>query len=950
VHVVAGRQLGKTLLLARLAYDLARDGKRVYWSTKGQSRKALADPHAIRAFANLRSLRKRRLYLFLDDVISPEEASEGPESGLVEGGLYLDTLRDARITTVASCVQNIFPPRDQLCTIGQGDAGSSPFSITEPDIQGILSKWKKLGPLKDKKAEEFLKESHRLRIHRRRLFAFLCVLYEKAAEDPRPEFLAKHQFMAKFERDYRAVEKPELNILPIAACQILEVAVPARVVKAMNPDCSFAMDHSVVVRSRFEGDSDDQVCEMAGPYLGLWVLTKKQAKARFEDLQATYGALIQAAVKLENPGHLRSERVFLPFLLYRLARGFNGDLFGGRGEGVARSLFSTFRTSLEGYFQSVVERRDTSELIYWGRTFKSLKAWDLADRAYSAACTQLGSAPSLGDRLRLVNGLRALPRRQSREMAVPIIRLLLDQLVVDKHSSLELRSKVFHAYCELLDGLDRVAEAVELWDHYRNALRPDALLYMKLGTLYETLSRDRLSDAYSMYRSAVQAAELPNVDPQTTLNVLQRYAVFLARHVRAGWPRPHSIYRRALTLAHTRQLSWQPVVGAWALYQQSLGDYDRARRHYEKVVRSYQTEGVVEPHAWEGLANLLMKRARALAEHSPLAPPSEVASDLARAEHLCVEVIDDDFIDWRAKLYALHIRGRLVGLTPSPYEFGGKRRPNREEAVGILTSGFDSPEGLRDDPVSKTFQDAIVHKTIAEVYGKLIREKANAASYADPGVLELFQLQELHGRRSFEGLPRDDAFRDDVKAHVLHSRDWLAFFFWSVKRRHCPGLESKCLEEARKLYAENVEALESYGWGRQASGQPDRSWAFAYKLYLHFAVFLKTYAPTDRDTIRGLCDSFASCLPKARFGALGETGETTRRRLHSLCEYLVGKARELSWAGAKLEDVNTALALCECGLKMDVAWLERFPTDQGTQRSADRLRARLEELRGRIHA
>jgi len=710
IQIVGERQQGKTMLMARLAYDLAKSGQHAFWCALGKAPEALRKAQLIRAYYEQCQSRwkKRRLYLFLDDVIRPEDFPEGPTEGQRNAERMADTLLGCAVTIVLSGVEAILPRRVQVHTIGGSAGDPHSLALTQGEIENIVAKWREHGLLTLEKAQDFLRQSRPHRLHRKRLFALLALLYEHAADS------LTHEFMRKFNREYGSVNTPERNLLYIAACQILDVPVPVRLVARLDP--GFQMDHSVAVQSCFTNDPDDRVYLMGAPFLARWVLAKKLGKTTFEDLIAAYDRLLSTAFAVENFGQHAGERNFLCQLPYALATGFNSDLFGGRGQAVARYLFHQHRGNLEEYFNSKVRasgRRTT--LIYWGRTFKSLRQWPLAEAAYLEAKRLLEAGASLGERLVLLNGLKDLPRTESRRAAIPLARELLDELLAQGKQRGQVATAVFTTYCELLEGLGNAREAIRLWDEYekQGVLEADALLLMKLGSLYEILGSRCLPQAGEYYARAVQAAESEPTATQTRVNILHRYATFLADHpgLRES-PRPSAIYARALRMARRHGLVWQPIVGAWAEYQESLGDIERARRHFGRVVLAYRKVGVVETHAWQGLATLLSSHATSLR--------GDPALHLAHAEGLCLELSNDQFVDWWPKLTTLSLHGRLVGLPSAPYKFEGRKRPDVEEAARILTEAFESPEPQRNDPACKTFHDANVHRALKDVYNQAV--------------------------------------------------------------------------------------------------------------------------------------------------------------------------------------------------------------------------------------
>ncbi|MBI3668677.1 MAG: hypothetical protein HY237_02695 [Acidobacteria bacterium] len=71
----------------------------------------------------------------------------------------------------------------------------------------------------------------------------------------------------------------------------------------------------------------------------------------------------------------------------------------------------------------------------------------------------------------------------------------------------------------------------------------------------------------------------------------------------------------------------------------------------------------------------------------------------------------------------------------------------------------------------------------------------------------------------------------------MHTRDWFAYFLWNVKRPAFPESEVEILAEAERLYVESLDDLERWGWA-PAPKKELGVWPHAFKIYLHFALFL----------------------------------------------------------------------------------------------------------------
>lgn len=917
VQVVGGRQQGKTLLLARLAHELAQVHGHIYWCSAAYRKGVLGKVQIVSEYLATLShwAWKPRVYILLDDVLDPEEDIAGLRSVEHDADVFARALQGKSVTLVVSGVRDVFANIS-------ADASLS-VSLEERDVDGIVRKWQEHGVISAVDATSFLDESTNQNLYRRRLFALLALLYDHAAASyARSQTGSNHLFLRKFEDSYESFigdvkHDVTMNLLPIAACQLIDIAVPRRLVAAIDRD--FQMNHSIVTQSSWSGDGDDVVYEMGGPFLARWLLKQKLAKDDFEQLLPPFELMLEKAFSIDNFGYFASERAFVPSLLDALACGLSEDLFQGRSRDVARMLLKGVRPALQGFYETVKRRARMTELIDWGNMFKRLSAWDLAGRAYEAALDSLSRDSSPRDRLRLIIGLASLPQRHYRAKVVPIVENEIKQTAAAGTGPMQALCQLLHVLCNTLQGLDKWKDAIDAWKTYCESgiVKPDAVLYLQLGTLYDKGGMGSVEQAQESFDKAVQDAPSNSA---TLVHCLQRYAIFLAEHPTPTWPRPHALFRQALVTARSSGLTVEGIVDAWAEYQESIGYYDRARRHFEHSITSLRKRGIVQAHAWQGLATLLRDH------YSDL--KGDPTNHLANAERLCHEVLEDEFVGWTSKMYAAHILGRLVGDPPAKYEYDNHRRPNLNEAVEILQYSFESPAGLRDDPIEKTFQDLITHRVLKDVYSRALRDHSEAAEtnamHLDTRARDLAQLVERHGRGAFHGFPRGDT--PDIKTleHVLLARDWFAFFLQHDRPLYFPELIDDGTAEADKLYRSNLHDLSYYKLGRDAQ-QP---WRLAVVLYLHYARFRTIFFPIDDAIVMDLANAAAKCLLLTKLPAFFR--KEIRDQVLAVSTYMWFRAY-----GVVQKSPCWALKLDESVIALEEAWIEQSPDDREVHEKLD---------------
>jgi hypothetical protein len=151
-------------------------------------------------------------------------------------------------------------------------------------------------------------------------------------------------------------------------------------------------------------------------------------------------------------------------------------------------------------------------------------------------------------------------------------------------------------------------------------------------------------------------------------------------------------------------------------------------------------------------------------------------------------------------------------------------------------------------------------------------------------VQELAACDEYHTRMSFEGLPRRDTPEDKVKEFVLRRRAQLALFIWRDKPRYFPGSGGRFLQDAEALYLENVNAMESYGWGFPVA-EGKHLWVQACEAYLNFAWLRCVNKGEVDEKLLHACKATTACLPAAKITHSGLTNQ-----LKTVIQYLIEKS------------------------------------------------------------
>jgi tetratricopeptide (TPR) repeat protein len=576
VEVVGERQQGKTMLLGRLAYDLAEKGELVYWASGAKSGATLRRAEQIASFYRRQQgwAAQRRLYLFVDGVVHPHDTEGAFEVARDDARRTLNTLANLPVTFVVSGVRSVFPPCQQVRVIGYDSQAldvqqNSPLALKPEDRRAIVDKWVEMkSGLTCENAKKLLAEHE----HRPRgMLAFLCDSLESAAQNP------GYNLMQELESECGRLREPHRSLGSIAACQILDIPVPMSLLPEAASDLREASE--LVSQQQFEDSPNDWVYVMESPRIARWVLSQKLAVQQFEDLEPAFSALIEKALSIVGFGERPSERNFLRLLLHDLAHDTNQDLLDGSPYDMALRLFRKYRDGIEDYFaasvRTVSARNEAAELINWGWAFKALNAWDLAEEAYSEAQVKLGPDASKADRFRLINGLKALPGGTPRLSALGLIKNLYDALVREGDETQRSRCVLFTTWCEVLLSVGKADRGVQLWIREMKRLEPDAFLYMTMGRLYEALGR--YLDARKAFETAVEIAENDEGRLETVITVSHRYAVFLDRQQQAGWPSASVVFSRLRKYGKTPELVREAAVTDEEEPEESVGRFRSVR-------------------------------------------------------------------------------------------------------------------------------------------------------------------------------------------------------------------------------------------------------------------------------------------------------------------------------------------------------------------------------------
>ena len=820
-------------------------------------------------------------------MVDAQEVAANALGAAYDAADFISHVRDLPVTIIVSCVASILPVKAYARRV-------TGFKLTKEDVKPIVDKWVEHGRLDDKVASDVLSDATLRRRYGNQLFAFLCLLFSKSLlrKD-------KHDYLRKFEDDYKQIRNPTKNVYPIASCQLIGVPVPLRLVQELDAD--FTLDHSFFVIEPFQGNKDDEVYEAGGIFLPKWLLEQKLGKKQYQDLLSCFDDLARAAEALKDFGiTFQSERQFFPQLFSRLAEGLPPALFQGRSQVVAHTFLCNHESYFKGVINDVEQTGELVDQISWGEALLTVNRWDLALPLFWAAFRsyRTNSDNNLRDAFRLIYVVSDAPDRELVQAVAALLPSLMEKIIADPELRATLGPKCLHVYTDYLRKLGKISEAIDVWRKYvkpEGVIEADSLLHVRLGELEEARG-ENIESAISPFRESVRLAATES--PKNEVSALHRFATFLSRNVTSFAPEStNELFARTRRCAEAAGVTWEPAVVSWAQYKCRLADranvladkksFTReAEGLLREAVKSYRDREIIEPHAWQVLASLLVERGIYLeGDHTEW---------LAEAEKLCREVAFDELTHWRSKLMANHVLGRLIGLTDTSYSFESRARPNMAEALNFLRQSFESPAAQRSTE-AKTYQDAIAHRAIKDLYEKAVKNRTEGRperAARDTRAMAWLRREEHHARYAFEYLAEpylpEPGWR--LKEHVLLARDWFCFFLWNVKLKADAHDWNEIITEANENYQRNVEDLERWRWGAGSSDGRKSAWGEAFKLYIHYLYFISRFRREFKfgeqrelhEKIKHLMKGLIGSIPSAN---VRELLDHTRNgeRIRSLC-------------------------------------------------------------------
>jgi len=883
ILIHSDRKQGKTIFMGRLANNLSQEKRwgflrrkyLVLWSRQAKTpfRKNLENGDDLTPYVRLLSeyrryyARRKRLLVVIDDFFRSDRLES-------EGIVELQTLKNflRRLNEVGISVITSSSSEDARIT-----ESKAPYKLKfeKEDVGSILSKLVKENFISKRLKARLSFDLSGQRVYKKQLFAFFSFLLSQT------EF--KDDFIKGFEETFRELSSEEqLTLKTIALCQMVDIYLPQHILQKAFPNSFPRLQTGLgglVRRERYrETDDDSYIYHMGGPFLAKWLLEEKFSVQNGDQLEQAFSVLFDLLLREDMLNKYSQVPIIVSLIFKRLAAGWHIAIFDIPGKPLANGLFCHFKDRLHLYLNTVT---DPGNLVSWAATARYLGEYDVGTRLYRRASEKIQIPPgpptvqNMRPPVSLAMGLSDMPDPTSRQLAVSWLEKIKEKYIAELGQSW-LILKVVHKLSQTLNQLGQPQKALQAIGDLPPGLSPDALLLQIKGDLLESLGG--LSEAQNSLKQSVENARpLASQNPQTLFNCLQHYADFLATYphiAKKEGEDPEASLKEAKDLLIRADLEgYEALLKVRAKYKRNQGDISGAKHAYEECISHCRKNGFVHSHSWTDFAHFLLEHGAGLAKKT-------LEEWLSKAERLYREVIDCANVDVRSKRSAYHSLGLLVGS--KTYRFDGNQRPNFQDAVNTLQNAFESPEPDRNDDNKKTFQDAITHRALKDVYLNWCKSIDACSEDANQLVLRV----DFHFQRAFMGLPRHDLSSSQVIEHALLTEAKYAESLWR------PWVGKANLNAAEEHYKAAIAKFEEF----------HHKWPEAYKLYDYYSIFLFETGRAKLPDIVALLYKTLKLVPDDKSE---DTARISSKLAHNLHSDLLDNLRLVTPedAGEKLDEI-----------------------------------------------
>lgn len=550
IHIDGGRNEGKTTLLAQIAVSIHGDGDTLiaFHNDTDAERAGLDADRLITHWRRspyplLHVYRKKHLLVLLDELVplNDHKALADRRESFISQLQSAATSRH-RITVVTASNKVSEPHVDPIHLQLEQD---EPFRLLEHLVRdGIIDV--------DLTPRQMIGRIGGATVYRTSLKAFLASAL-MLREDVASPLLRMD--------DLSDTDVPELKyaIAVIAACQVLDIEVPATLLPSLVqvPHDKLMGDTRAWIRMRpitFLGVQRLGVqrlgAAMTAPHLATLVF--REGRITGEHLINLYGFIFHRTI--ESGLNTDIHREFLRHILHRLHKQERIRIAGVEAKQIAHDLDQLFDASIGNWIAHITS---LDELASWFATYARLnnhRAQSLKDRAFAAI--RDGQPASCAVITQLADGCTRLAaiRLSSEE-----IRVLDPQNVLDPNTPLyesgeRRQNEALTNYTKLVHSRSNARRAVETFDELSTLVKTlDALSLLERAKLLERLAPLEANETYE--RAVKVATDQVHDIPHAIVRVALKYGDFMRRNQIVG-SRAKAMKLYRLAKSHEANAPW----------------------------------------------------------------------------------------------------------------------------------------------------------------------------------------------------------------------------------------------------------------------------------------------------------------------------------------------------------------------------------------------------------
>jgi tetratricopeptide (TPR) repeat protein len=678
IHVYGGRQQGKSVVLALLAYKLAvelprqaRQRTLVLWctdATKQTYKEAvlltsyaqLAGPPRWLAWPleRLRLRRPIRVYIFVDDFLGPYEERNK------NYGDYLEGLYKSEVTLITSAIEASL--RDWHERMGTAHAYIEvAVGLRDEEIPLIIEKFNDLLPLARRIAPTtVIDELGGRRGFNNDLSTLMYYLLTKYAEQT-PDFKKELTNLA---------QDPDIGepLKYLAVSQVLELEVPRGLIgRCLNRQAPLLLDLRLVSNARgwvicrplsYAGTQEPGLA-LRSRFLASLLLTEAYGvdARQFEVLVSN---LLAAALQAD-PGPLEVE--FVRHIFHKLSKGRYFYFPGVSGHALARRLYNLHHDLVERVIRRIEREGDVGSLCRWASTLARVGTTESLNWSKIIAEKAL---KMLEDTQTTLNSQDFVALTHAIEYDSALIRRGLQVLDVDRMVAEALGreepwriNQIIHSYAELLAKIGDHEAALNIIKKFEHKVVLDPINLVEQASIQKAIDpnvadrlfqraieeaqtgpyritapthivkcyleyakflceRDRFEDAIRFFDLAYRHAhpDFHGLEYEQVQNILVAWARCLKRrgyHRKALDKLEESIYYGERF--QPPMLHWQTVqslVNLW-IRQGELQDLSKALSLLEQVLKDENLTAREHEQAWNAYARVILQW---MQNENPLSP------------------------------------------------------------------------------------------------------------------------------------------------------------------------------------------------------------------------------------------------------------------------------------------------------------------------------------------